>query len=46
MNLKNQMHYQLDYDLFKKEIIQFEKKYNFLNKSNSPIAQVYDQELE
>ena len=29
-----------DYDLLKKEIIEFEKKYNFLNKSNSPIAQV------
>ena len=29
-----------DYDLLKKEIIEFEKKYNFLNKSNSPIGQV------
>ena len=29
-----------DYDLFKKKIIEFEKKYNFLNTSNSPIAQV------
>ena len=29
-----------DYDLLKKEIIEFEKKYNFLNKSNSPILQV------
>tara|TARA_B000000557_G_scaffold165944_1_gene134824 strand:+ start:209 stop:538 length:330 start_codon:yes stop_codon:yes gene_type:complete len=29
-----------DYDLLKKEIIEFEKKYNFLNKSNSPTAQV------
>ncbi len=29
-----------DYDLLKKEIIEFEKKYNFLNKSNSPIEQV------
>ena len=29
-----------DYDLLKKEIIEFEKKYNFLNKSYSPITQV------
>ena len=29
-----------DYDLLKKEIIEFEKKYNFLNKSNSQIGQV------
>ena len=29
-----------DYDLLKKEIIEFEKKYNFLNKNNSPIGQV------
>ncbi len=29
-----------DYDLLKKDIIEFEKKYNFLNKSNSPIGQV------
>ncbi len=29
-----------DYDLLKKEIIEFEKKYNFLNKSNSPTEQV------
>ena len=29
-----------DYDLLKKEIIEFEKKYNFLNKSNSPVVQV------
>ncbi len=29
-----------DYDLLKKEIIEFEKKYNFLNKSNSPTGQV------
>ena len=29
-----------DYDLFKKKIIEFEKKYNFLNTGNSPITQV------
>ena len=29
-----------DYDLIKKEIIEFEKKYNFLKKNNSPITQV------
>ena len=29
-----------DYDLIKKEIIEFEKKYNFLKKYNSPITQV------
>ncbi len=29
-----------DYDQLKKEIIEFEKKYNFINKNNSPLAQV------